>query len=494
MVLSTFVVTNTWDNGGVNPAPGAGTGTLRQAIVDADAAGTGTAANPDLIQFDIPTTDPGYTAPTSVVITDVSLSNDVATLATSPQVPVALGHTVIVTGLSNSVFDGNYQVIAETATSFSYTLVHADVPSTADSGTASDPGQFTITPRSALPQILEPVVINGFSQPGSSPNTMPNQGTGAGDNAIQNIILDGSQTSGHGFFYLGSFDTPAEGETAAAAAAVPYGLVISGGNSTVTGLAIQHFGAEVDYFVPGFGNNLDGGGGIHLMSSGNSIAGNYLANNSNTDIFVANESTNTIGGTNPGARNLCLDGVTIQGSEASGNVLEGNYICTDGVQVTGGFPAVSVSDASNNVLGGTALGAGNVIAGGGQAIVISAYSAASGDQASGNLVQGNYIGLNPAGTAVLPELGPSGILLFGTSGNTIGGNTPAARNAIAGSWRVEVGLIQGFWPFNASEGDAVRGNYIGTNAAGSPLPTFSYVNSSDDPPFQSGSTLAGLTR
>ena len=34
---ATFTVTNTGDNGGVNPAPGAGTGTLRQAIIDANA-------------------------------------------------------------------------------------------------------------------------------------------------------------------------------------------------------------------------------------------------------------------------------------------------------------------------------------------------------------------------------------------------------------------------------------------------------------------------
>src|SRR5262249_2197713 len=50
---TTFTVTNTGDNGGVNPAPGAGTGTLRQAIVDAN-------ANPgtDTIAFNIPGTGP----------------------------------------------------------------------------------------------------------------------------------------------------------------------------------------------------------------------------------------------------------------------------------------------------------------------------------------------------------------------------------------------------------------------------------------------------
>ena len=46
-VPSTFTVTNTGDNSGVNPSAGAGSGTLRQAIADANAANTGTVANPD---------------------------------------------------------------------------------------------------------------------------------------------------------------------------------------------------------------------------------------------------------------------------------------------------------------------------------------------------------------------------------------------------------------------------------------------------------------
>lgn len=46
---ATFTVTNTGDNGGVNPAPNAGTGTLRQAIIDANAT-----AGDDQINFSIP--------------------------------------------------------------------------------------------------------------------------------------------------------------------------------------------------------------------------------------------------------------------------------------------------------------------------------------------------------------------------------------------------------------------------------------------------------
>src|SRR5262249_22766180 len=60
----TFTVTNTGDNGGVNPAPGAGTGTLRQAIVDAN-------ANPgaDMIVFSIPGASPFTISPTSALPT-----------------------------------------------------------------------------------------------------------------------------------------------------------------------------------------------------------------------------------------------------------------------------------------------------------------------------------------------------------------------------------------------------------------------------------------
>jgi hypothetical protein len=175
-VLSTFLVTNTSDNGGVNPAPGAGAGTLRQAIVDANAANSGTATNPDLIQFNIPTTDPGYNSTT---------------------------------------------------------------------------GKFTISLSANLPTITDPININGFSQLGSSANTLPNLGAGAGDNAFQNIILDGSQFSG-GTRNLGSYATEAEANDALAAATEPIGLAIAGGNSAVSGLAIQNFSTSYYDFFPGF--------------------------------------------------------------------------------------------------------------------------------------------------------------------------------------------------------------------------------------------------
>src|SRR6266851_10414559 len=50
-VPSTFTVTNTNDSGA---------GSLRQAILDANTSATGTAASPDLIQFNIAATDVGH--------------------------------------------------------------------------------------------------------------------------------------------------------------------------------------------------------------------------------------------------------------------------------------------------------------------------------------------------------------------------------------------------------------------------------------------------
>lgn len=51
---TTYTVTNTGDNGGTNPAAHAGTGTLRQAIVDSNADG----GTQNIIQFSIPGTGP----------------------------------------------------------------------------------------------------------------------------------------------------------------------------------------------------------------------------------------------------------------------------------------------------------------------------------------------------------------------------------------------------------------------------------------------------
>lgn len=82
---------------------------------------------------------------------------------------------------------------------------------------------------------------------------------------------------------------------------------------------------------------------------------------------------------------------------------------------------------------------------------------ALGSGASTNLVQGNYIGTNAAGTAALPN--ENGIHLFDAHNNTIGGNTATARNVISGN------RFNGL-QIEASNSNVVQSNFVGTNAAG----------------------------
>ena len=51
------------------------------------------------------------------------------------------------------------------------------------------PGPYTIRPASALPSITDPVVIDGYTQPGAIPNSNP---ITTGSNAVLKIELDGS--------------------------------------------------------------------------------------------------------------------------------------------------------------------------------------------------------------------------------------------------------------------------------------------------------------
>ena len=81
-------------------------------------------------------------------------------------------------------------------------------------------------------------------------------------------------------------------------------------------------------------------------------------------------TNNTVGGTATGARNVISAaggvGVQFDGAGVQDNVIEGNYIGTD---ITGSV-AIPNRDgvyialgATNNTVGGTATGAGNVISG-----------------------------------------------------------------------------------------------------------------------------------
>ena len=114
-------------------------------------------------------------------------------------------------------------------------------------------------------------------------------------------------------------------------------------------------------------------------STGNSVQGNFIGTdatgsldrgNSANGVRIANAHTNTIGGTTAAARNVISgnnqNGVRIDGTSATGNLVQGNLIGTD---VTGtaalanSGAGVSIQDdASGNTIGGTTAGGGNTIA------------------------------------------------------------------------------------------------------------------------------------
>ena len=189
----------------------------------------------------------------------------------------------------------------------------------------------------------------------------------------------------------------------------------------------------------------------HQGSSNNVIAGNYLGTNVTgtaaagnvVGVFIGGVTAdptdnNRVGGTTAADRNVIsgnsVDGIQINdgaGGAAANNVVQGNYIGTD---VTGTLDlgntnqgvAVFGTTNTNNVIGGTAPGAGNVISGNdGHGVGISNAGT------TGTLVQGNRIGTNAAGTAGIPNFRSGVRFDVSPSNNTVGGTAAGAGNIIA---------------------------------------------------------------
>jgi hypothetical protein len=83
-----------------------------------------------------------------------------------------------------------------------------------------------------------------------------------------------------------------------------------------------------------------------------------------------------------------------------------------------------------------------------------------------NTVSGNYVGLDASGTAPLPNDSVGIHLTGGTRFNTIGGDAPGRRNVVSGNTSHGIGLSS-----DGTNSNTVSGNYVGTDASGAaPLP------------------------
>jgi Ca2+-binding RTX toxin-like protein len=294
-------------------------------------------------------------------------------------------------------------------------------------------GHQTIQPTSALPTVVDPMVIDGTTQPGFSGTPL--------------IEINGDNA--------GDVD----------------GLTITTGETTVRGLAVTGF------------DGVGGGGRAGILISGlggNTIRGNYLGFDPSSGVSEPNwwgiqivgSPDNVVGGTTAAARNVASGnsggGIHINGSGADDNIIRGNYAGTDpaGTAALGNVGVgVQVSNGPHDtVIGGTAPGAGNLISGNSFPALSSGGVLLSGD-VTGTLIQGNLIGTDRTGTAALGNTGPGVWPVNGASAVTIGGTDPGAGNVISGNNGHGINL-GGNGAFVSGGNNIVRGNLIGTDRTG----------------------------
>lgn len=266
--------------------------------------------------------------------------------------------------------------------------------STLDTIIFSIPGSspFTIQPQFALPQITNPVILDGSTQPGYA-------------GATPVIVLDGNNTGAN-----------------------VDGLSISAGNSTVRGINIHSFDGngitlsnsvgsnvvEGNFIGTDVSGSLDQGNGRNginiLASSGNQIIDNIISGNdlNGIDVFDVSDPVNS----------TVIRGNRI-GVDATGTIPLGNHV-----------EGIRIENSSNIQIGGSTSGDGNIIGANsdGASVIASMDITIQGNQwgdnssignlgaalgfsggSSNNLVEGNTFAFNGFGVIVFP--GSTGITI-----------------------------------------------------------------------------------
>lgn len=256
---------------------------------------------------------------------------------------------------------------------------------------AGAPGTVhTIAPLAALPTITEPVIIDGYSQPGSTENTLA-----TGTNAFLTIVLDG------------------------VSAGLSAGLNFTAGGSTVQGLVIHRFASQ-GLFLGTLDNYVIRGNFIGTDQTGTVDQGNALEGIS---LLTAN---NVIGGTSVADRNLISgndgSGAVLSTAAAINNRIQNNLIGTtaSGLAALGNTLAgIDILAGSGTTVGGLVAGTGNIIAFNGTDGIATSNVASIGHLFSNNSIHSNTdlgIDLNSDGVTVNDALdadvGPNGLQNF----------------------------------------------------------------------------------
>lgn len=244
------------------------------------------------------------------------------------------------------------------------------------------------------------------------------------------------------------------------------GLTITAGSSTVRGLVIIRFNHGIELKTAG----------------GNKVEGNYIGTNTKSalgfgnrghGVFINGTANNVIGGAASSARNVIsnnkVDGVRIAATGATGNVLQSNYI---GVTADGDF---ALGNGGHGVTIQGPGGSGNTIGvakdGAGQPV--GKGNTISGNGGSGvnifassnNVVAGNLIGVS-SGT------GAQATLVLGNKQMGVSINQGAMNNTIGGTTPEERNTISGNMQHGieilgaTTTSNIVIGNHIGINQTG----------------------------
>jgi len=351
-------------------------------------------------------------------------------------------------------------------------------------------GVQTIAPLSPLPAITRAVTIDGYTQPGASPNTMVNA-----DNAILLIELNGENLNGGlaiGLYLIAANDCTVRGlvfnrfsEVAGIWLYLTDNCVVEGnffGTDTSGILAMGNFvgllvqgasGTQIGGLTPASRNIFCGNGyGIDFFGgrASNQVCGNFIGLGPdgattvpNTfGILLHNSYPTQIGGTTATARNVIsgnANGVWV--NNFGSNIFQGNFIGTDasGTLARGNLSGIVLNESPNNLIGGTVAGAGNLISGN-----LDTGIYLEGLNGTNNVVAGNFIGTDVTGVNAIGS-GYYGVLAG--LGNHIGGTEPNTGNVITGS-----GVGVGVYGLEATN-SAVLGNSIFGNGQGIDLGAFS---------------------
>ena len=280
-------------------------------------------------------------------------------------------------------------------------------------------GVHTIRLASPLPAITEPVILNGYTQPGSSPNTNP---VGQGLNTVLTISIDGSAAG------LGSC------------------ITVNAGNLDFLGMEISGLNISgcnpVGIFA---GTGADG-----LLISGNFIGtdptGSVRAPGQDYAISIGNVPGVEIGGALPYSRNL-LSGSRLDNVFAIGpnTVIRGNLIGTNAAGDAAIAPDLEfgrgiIVGGANAMIGGPDTEHRNVISGHGD------YGIEMSQNPGPVTIEGNFIGTDVTGTR--PLANKNGIIA-NNSVAVIRGNVIAAS--------VLSGIVGG------GPGLIIHGNFVGTD-------------------------------